>query len=208
MTEPFSIELPITFNEEEALDYYHTLVRDYQHLKWKMTETEPGSGFVPESAFLREETDMIPNVIGWAILTPKDVNEPHCMLYDTEIQGREYYKETPCAFGFAKKLLDKFPTVFRMYLTVNSPGVVVLPHVDNENMPRRIYKIIIPVQTNPYATWTVDEGVIHFKTGCVYLVDTLKTHATQNLGNTDRVYFMFEFLEEDLESIKNLNGII
>lgn len=198
MINSFSEELPITFDLNEALEYYHSLVADFQHLKWKM----------PELGFRHEIHNITPSITGWAIQTPKNIYEPHCMLYDTDIQGREYYKETPCAFGFAKKLLEKFPTAFRMYLTVNSPGVVVVPHVDNENIPRRVYKIIIPIQTNPSATWTVDEGVIHLKAGSVYLVDTLKTHGTENNGSTDRVHFMFEFLEDDLPSIKNLTGTI
>jgi hypothetical protein len=194
----FSTQLPITFDLNEAVSYYHELEKNYQHLKWTM----------PELGFRHTKENITPTITGWAIQTPKAVDEPHCMLYDTNIQGREFYKETPCAFGFAQKLLTKFPTAFRMYITVNSPGVVVVPHVDNENIPRRVYKIIIPIQTNNDATWTVDEGTIHLNAGSVYLVDTLKTHGTQNDGNTDRVHFMFELLAEDLELIKNTTGCI
>lgn len=194
----FSTRLALTFDIDEAIDYYHKLQKNYQHLKWTM----------PELGFRHSEENIIPTITGWAIQTPKEIDQPHCMLYDTDIQGREYYNETPCAFGFAKKLLEKFPTVFRMYITVNSPGVVVVPHEDNENIPKRVYKIIIPIQTNDNATWTVDEGAIHLNSGEVYLVDTLKTHGTQNYGNTDRVHFMFEFFAEDLELIKNTTGCI
>ena len=194
----FSVQLPITFDLNEALDYYHTLEKQYQHLKWKM----PMSGQVTEQDKCSE------SIVGWAIQTPSDINEPHCMLNDTQIQGREFYKETPCAFEFAKKLLNKFPTAFRMYLTVNAPGVIVEPHIDNENIPEKIYKIIIPIQTNDKATWTTDTGTVHLGAGNVYLVDTLNTHGTQNYGDTDRVHFMFEIFKEDFELVKNMAGHI
>jgi hypothetical protein len=194
----FSTKLSIVFDLNEALEYYHTLENNYQHLKWQM----------PVLGFRHEDEEIKESITGWAIQTPKEVNEPHCMLYDTNIQGREFYKETPCAFGFAKKLLDKFPTAFRMYITVNSPGVVVVPHVDNENIPKRVYKIIIPIQTNSKATWTVDEGTIHLDEGSVYLVDTLKTHGTQNYGDTDRVHFMFEIFAEDFDLVRSMTGSI
>jgi hypothetical protein len=194
----FSIQLPITFDLDEALDYYHTLTQKFQHLKWSM----------PLSGQVTGDDQFSESIVGWAIQTPRKVYEPHCMLYDTQIQGRELHKETPCAFGFAEKLLNRFPFAFRMYLTVNAPGVIVEPHVDNENIPRKIYKIIIPIQTNDKAIWTTDDGIVHLDAGNVYLVDTLKTHGTENYGGNDRVHFMFEIFEEDFELVKNMSGHI
>lgn len=194
----FNIQLPITFDLNEALDYYHTLENQYQYLKWSM----------PMSGQVTKEGQFSESIVGWAIQTPGDVDKPHCMLYDTQIQGRIFHKETPCAFGFATKLLSKFPSAFRMYLTVNAPGVIVEPHIDNENIPKKIYKIIIPIQTNNKAIWTTDAGTVHLAAGNVYLVDTLKIHGTQNYGSTNRVHFMFEIFEEDFELVKNMSGRI
>jgi len=193
MANMFRTILPITIDLEEAFDYYCVLERDYQHLKWKM----PINGFQPNIS--------LRNISGWAIQTPKDVNEPHCIVYDTNLQGRELAKETACAFGFSKKLLEAFPTAFRMYITINSPGVVVAPHVDDKNVPRKIYRIVIPIQTNDKATWTTDEGIVHFDVGTVNLIDPLLRHGTQNYGDTDRIHLMFEIFEEDLETVTTMS---
>jgi len=196
MATTFHTILPITFDINQALDYYRTLEKDFQHLKWNM----------PVRGFRRVDENITPSITGWAIQTPAKTDEPHCMLYDINLQGRELAKETPCAFGFAKKLLNVFPTAFRMYLTVNSPGVEVLPHIDDTNIPKRMYKIIIPIQTNDKAIWMTDEGNIHLEAGSVYLVDTMSfRHGTQNNGDTDRVHFMFEIFEEDLETVKGMS---
>jgi hypothetical protein len=196
MANTFRTILPITIDLKEAFDYYCVLERDYQHLKWKM----------PTNGFRRiDEEGYQPTISGWAIQTPGDINEPHCMLHDTNLQGRDIAKETACAFGFAKKLLETFPTAFRMYITVNSPGVVVLPHVDDKNMPRKIYRIVIPIQTNDKATWTVDEGIIHLDAGTVNLLDPSLKHGTQNDGDTDRVHLMFEIFEDDFQTVTDMS---
>jgi Aspartyl/Asparaginyl beta-hydroxylase len=196
MANTFRTILPITIDLEEAFDYYCVLERDYQHLKWKM----------PTTGFRRiEQEGYQPTIYGWAIQTTGDVNKPLCILYYPNLQGRDIAKETACVFGFAKKLLEVFPTAFRMYLTVNSPGVVVLPHVDDKHMPRKIYRIVIPIQTNDKATWTTDEGIMHFDAGTVNLIDPSLRHGTQNDGDTDRVHLMFEIFEEDLETVKKMS---
>jgi hypothetical protein len=199
MADIFSTELPITFDLEEAIEYYRTLQKDYPHLKWKM----PTSGFR-----VVDEEGHEPNITGWALQSPKDPSEPHCMLHDFEIQGREFYKETPCAFGFGKKLLDFFPTAFRMYMFVTSPGVVVTQHYD-DTFPQRIYRMHIPIETNDKAIWIVEGEKLHMPAGKVFLVDPLKIlHGTENYGDTDRVHIVFEFLEQDIDAVKQLSGHI
>jgi hypothetical protein len=195
MAKTFSTLLPITFNVAEAIEYYNELKSNYQHLKWKL----------PTSAFRRVEDDTYePTITGWGILASGDVNKPHQMIDDVGLQGREFYKETPCVFGFAKKLLDAFPTAFRIYLTVNTPGVEVLPHIDAKNMPRKTYRITIPIITNEDAVWTTEEGNVHMPAGGVYLIDWSIMHGTQNNGTTDRVHFMFEIFEEDIQRVKDM----
>lgn len=190
----FQTLLPVTFNIDEAVEYYNELKSNYQHLKWKL----------PTKQFRKiDDPDYKPTITGWAIQTCGDINVPHGMADDVGIQGREFYKETPCAFGFAKKLLDAFPTAFRMYITVNSPGVEVLPHIDVQNMPRKTSRITVPILTNDNAKWIIDEGAVHLDAGSAYLIDWSIRHGTQNFGNTDRVHFMFEIFEEDAQTVKN-----
>ena len=192
MAQTFNTLLPVSFDLNEALAYYEELKTNFQHFRWKM----------PTRAFRKFEDPLYkPAVYGWAIQTPGDINEPHIMLYDAEIGGRENHKETPCAFGFAKKLLDAFPTAFRMYVTVNTPGVEVLPHVDNIVSKKR-YRITVPIQTNPDAFWITPEGNVHLDVGKVYLIDWSIRHGTQNNGTTDRVSFMFEVYADDIQTIK------
>jgi Aspartyl/Asparaginyl beta-hydroxylase len=198
MNSPYCIKLPITFDLNESLEYYQILQKDFQPLKWDM----------PVLGFRHTNEEIIPTITGWAIQTPKDINEPHCMIEDADIQGKEFAKETPCAFGFAKKLIDFFPTAFRMYITVNSPGVVVVPHVDTIGVPRTTCKIIIPIQTNEKATWSIEDDVFHLDAGSLYLMNTSITHSTKNEGTTDRVHIMLEFFEEEFEVLKNMSGHI
>ena len=198
MNSPYCTPLSITFDLHEALEYYHTLEQYYQHLKWNM----------PVLGFRHTSEEIVPTITGWAIQTPRDPHTPHCMIEDAEIQGREFAKETPCAFGFARKLLDFFPTAFRMYITVNSPGVVVVPHVDTIGVPQVTSKIIIPIQTNDKATWTIEDTVLHLDEGKLYFMDTSITHSTQNDGDTDRVHIMLEFFASEETTIKNMSGRI
>jgi hypothetical protein len=44
---------------------------------------------------------------------------------------------------------------------------------------------------------------VHLEAGCAYLIDWSIRHGTQNFGDTDRVHFMFEVFEEDVQTVKD-----
>lgn len=76
-------------------------------------------------------------------------------------------------------------------LSVVMPGHSIEPHRD-EQAPAWQTRVHVPLITNDRALFITDEDADVMQVGHAYLVDTRKTHAVHNAGDTPRVHFMFD----------------
>ena len=58
-----------------------------------------------------------------------------------------------------------------------------------------LVKLIVPLQTNPRATLTVDGADFHLEAGYAFEVNNLVPHSAFNGGEEDRIHFVFEVFE-------------
>lgn len=74
-----------------------------------------------------------------------------------------------------------------------APGQEHPPHQD-EQPPRWVTRVHVPVITNPKAIAITEDGAIHMAVGKAYKFNTLATHAVRNDGATPRVHLVFDVL--------------
>jgi hypothetical protein len=79
-------------------------------------------------------------------------------------------------------------------VSVVMPGHNIPEHRDLQD-PNWIYRIHVPLQTNPDSKFIVDGVEHHMEVGSAYRVNTLAPHAVVNNGDTPRVHFMFDVYE-------------
>lgn len=179
----------IVFSVDELLSYYATLKERYQHLKW----VPPG--------------DMAAQAYSWAIQTKlKDPSLPcgpyHWPGEDTSQYNNRYDTPTDMIFGFAKKLMDKFPEAKQMNLTTHAPGTIIDFHIDKELELEDHFKIHLPIETNEQSVFQFEGEEFHLKVGCAYLVNTGIPHGTNNKGTTERAHLIFKV------PVRTINNIL
>ena len=207
------IKLPnITYNVSEALEYYEAVKKDFQHLKWAKNEWLE---FInPNNEISERDIDSFFQTV--------TKNYPHlnrtredCIAYLKKNQHRELTKDATfwliqyselahtkitneLCFGFAKKILKHFPDAFNIELIVNPPGTKYGRHVDEDDA----FRIIIPIIADSGAVWHFDhESNVTTPPGHAYLLVKHKPHATDNLGDSDRVTIAFLLDRERFDSI-------
>ena len=89
--------------------------------------------------------------------------------------------------------MAKGPIVKRVFSKL-MPGVIGTRHIDTHYGPERV-RVHIPLQTNENCFFCTDEGRIHMEIGNSYLVDPLVYHWVENLGDTPRIHYIFDYLE-------------
>jgi len=182
--------LDVTYDVTEAVDYYNTVnTVEYQSLTW----------------FAKDESNndlSISKVRGWAIQYPNNhISGPYNMAWGWDILDPKLYRNSEIAFGFSKKILTIFPLAVRAFIYVNPPGTHFQPHIDTT----KVFRIHIPIISNPDASWITEEGITNMIPGNAYLVDTSFTHETINAGTSDRVHIELEMRREDIHTISNLS---
>lgn len=212
------IPLPnITYNVQEAIEFYETLKNNYQDLKWSKKEViefasystagvadrikaffkyvgriEPYISWTDDQIieFLNEQTLVYTgNTHFWYI--KETSTKPHLKLD----------RQTELQFGFAKKLLDQFPDANTVEVVVNPVGTKYHRHTDNDDCIR----IIIPIIADEGAVWHFDgaENVTHFP-GQGYLLLKQYPHATDVFGPNDRVSIHFLLDQKYQDWVTNL----
>ena len=68
-------------------------------------------------------------------------------------------------------------------------------HVDGAGSNLVTHKIHVPLQTNPKATFTIEEDTRHLQYGSAFEVNNIARHAAANLGEEHRIHLIFEFFE-------------
>lgn len=71
------------------------------------------------------------------------------------------------------------------------PGQVHPAHIDQQP-PEWLARIHVPLKTNAGVVFTMEDGDHHMEVGKAYRVNTLRTHAVANRGNTERVHLVIE----------------
>jgi hypothetical protein len=199
------IPLPnITYNVQEAIDYYKTVKHEYLDLMWTKNEwldyLQPP--FTPQQ---EEETLVFFTKMTGKTYQELGMSKDQCIKLCKE-KGREFTKDVTLwnikydgnhpkldrqqelQFGFAKKILDIFPFAHDFELIVNPVGTRYLKHTDNGSSIR----VIIPIISDEGAIWHFDniENVTHFP-GHAYLLLKQFAHGTDVLGPADKVTLAF-----------------
>lgn len=174
---------------KQLVEYYNTVVTEYQHLKW---DYNTGGKYITQEWQDRMESEpatLLP--YGWAIQSNIEENEP-CPPYNITTHKRIPYHNTELVFGLVKELQEKMPYAYRWAISVQPPGGKVSLHCDQEDE----LTVWIPIYSNDDSsiTYVIDEVTYLINlpaTGNLYLLDTTFPHYTINNGNTDRVAIIF-----------------
>jgi hypothetical protein len=208
----------ITYNVQEALDYYTTLKNNYQHLKWTKNEWLEFCG-VFSGQFTDAEALQVYEVTKDTFKSDKPKEEIIAYLKkhgpqlankfteNVEIwMLKEPAKSHPkiteeLIFGFAKKVLDIFPTATTFEVVVNQPGVKYFKHTDKADF----FKIFIPIIADEGAVWQFDH-VSNLPTppGHAYLLERHKPHGTDTFGPNERVTLSFHLTPDMFDEVLNM----
>jgi len=71
-------------------------------------------------------------------------------------------------------------------------GQVIDRHRDGAGSNLHTHKIHIPLQTNDKALFYVGDEAFHLAEGTGYEVNNIRPHSVENLGEEDRIHFIFE----------------
>lgn len=187
------VSLDVDFDFNEIVDYYRTLEKDYQHLKWTLElvkDVDGAEGHSVEGAF------------GWGIQSNlEDLSVP-CPPYDIHKHGSKIYRDTELVFGFAEKLKQFFGPVRQLSIASHPPGVIINTHIDNPEY----FKIHIPIFSNDKSFFNFENQSYVMEPGKMYCVFTELPHGTANMGDTDRVHLMFKLPMAMRESILDISG--
>jgi virulence-associated protein VapD len=201
-------KLNFTIKLDSLKEYYHTLVKNYDHLKWSWNKH--GLEITDEwrERMMQDRGTLLP--YGWAIQSNLvDINIP-CPPYNISTHPRTTYRNTELAFGLVTKLQELIPYSYRWSLVVQPPGGKVARHVDQGDE----YTVHIPIYEASNAIFKFWDDVENRKDftmqadGSVYLVDTIIAHETENYDATDRIGLVFRFNRSDLSKLIKLTGEI
>lgn len=84
---------------------------------------------------------------------------------------------------------------FQRMLSVVMPGHDIPPHSDKQ-IPEWLYRVHIPLVTNPDAMFIVKDVPYHLEVGTAYLVNVKARHEIVNRGSTPRIHFMFDVMKQ------------
>jgi hypothetical protein len=187
----------IKFAHHELLAYYEKVKDKYQHLKWTVDST------------VDTKTHTVGNMYSWAIQSNlKDPSKPcppyHIKNDDEIIESNTFDVETELNFGFAKKIIDTFPNIRQTVIAAHPPNTKIDLHTDTDNF----VKVHIPIITNDQSYFVFEDENFNLEVGHAYLINTSIPHGTNNLGNTDRVHFIFKIPVSEIDTVTNNEYIL
>lgn len=172
------------FNPQELVDYYNQLEVNYQDMKWAVADHNIQIDSAEHNAG---------GFYNWAIQTDlKDSSKP-CPAYEIGLDKSQvdilarYAKPTKLIFGFAEKLLSRFLDASQTLVVVHPPGCRLGFHIDTGDY----VKIHIPIKTNNESIFEYENESFKMEVGYAYMARVDVPHATNNLGNSDRVHLIF-----------------
>ena len=187
------IPLNVQFDLSEARDYFHSVEKNYPHLK-----------YLPDDNAVDINLHKVTGFYGYGIQSNlEDLSVP-CPPYHVHKKGSDIYRDTVLMYGFAKKLVDFFPEVRQLGISVHPPGVEINQHIDNDEY----YKIHIPLFSNDRSYFSFGKEKNVMEPGKIYLVETKYMHGTCNAGNSDRVHILFKLHRNSFDNVMNMSGIL
>ena len=178
------------FSITELIEFYNTVEKNFQHLKWTPDDT------------IDTKDHQVKDIFSWAIQSnlkdPSKPCPPYNIKHDESIVGT-FDVPTELIFGFSKKFLELFPFVRQTVISCHPPGSKINLHTDNEEF----FKIHIPIVTNDDSYFVFEKNRYNLKPGKAYLVNTEKLHGTENLGNSTRIHFITKLKIKDIDRIIN-----
>jgi hypothetical protein len=187
----------IKFSHAELVEYYEKIKNEYQNLRW-------------DASMLSDHKDhKVSKLYSWAIQSNlKDPSKP-CAPYHIDTSDAVDPKDsfsvpTDLIFGFAQRVIEAFPNVRQTVIAAHPPGTKINFHIDNDEF----VKIHIPIYANNQSYFEFEDEKFLLKEGNAYLVNTALMHATDNLGDTDRVHFIFKIKKSDVDVILNNEWIL
>jgi hypothetical protein len=222
------IPLPnITYDVQEAIEYYHSLKTNHLDLMWTKAEmtnylSEDGMTITADlemnlayqhAMFLAVVEHKEP-FIHWSREQCLEVSNRHFRKLTENVkiwnikyndQGKSHTKlerQKELQFGFAKKILNVFPQADVFELIVNPVGTKYNKHSDDNDSIR----IIIPIVSDEGAVWHFDNesNVTQFP-GKAYMLLKEFNHATDVYGPNDKVSIHFLLNAKFKEDVLNLS---
>ena len=175
-------------------DYFDVLETNYNHLKWQNNnDVHMGVG-----------NHKIDKLYSWAINTnAADITKP-VAPYNINKETVEY-RDTELMFGIIEKIKNAFPMAHAFGISAHPSRTEINTHVDSDTY----WKIHVPIYTNPDAVFVYEDQEYHLPaTGAMYLINTEVPHGTDNRGSEDRVHLLFKIPREEVDSIREMDGLI
>jgi hypothetical protein len=181
--------LNIKYSPIDALDYFSTLNREYQHYHWDYVSDHNDPRSLGSNNSLK-------TMHGYGLQTIyEDTTFPYHCDIDPHDEGPEYFKDTELAFGFYRMIRSNFTNVYRSFIMTFKPGDYIGKWTVG---PRAHNRIFVPIETNGTA-WLrhYDQDGVHKvipKVGNVYQIEMLKDKSYAeiiNEGDTDITFLMF-----------------
>jgi predicted protein tyrosine phosphatase len=175
---------------DNLLSYYYSLENSYQSFKWTLEYANEVIG---------TEKHKLNGVYGWGIQSNlEDLSKP-CPPYDIHKNGLKDYRNTELVFGFAKKLIKRFPYARQLGVAVHPKHVSISQHVDNDEF----VKVHFPIISNTESYFCFGEYKYFLKPGCGYLVDTRFRHGTIQNGDRTRVHLLMKIPVHFINDVLN-----
>jgi hypothetical protein len=187
----------VKFSHNELIEYYNKIVENYQHLKWTV-DTD-----------FDVKTHKVSEIYSWAIQSNlKDPTKP-CPPYhvkdDNDVHpDNTFTVPTELIFGFAKKIIESFPDVRQTVIAGHPPGTQIDLHIDNDEF----IKIHIPIKTNNKSYFNFEDEKFVLEEGSAYLINTALMHGVENIGDSDRIHFIFKMPVSAISKIVNREYIL
>lgn len=192
--------LDLTFDLQEALDYYKVLEDDYQHLRWQFYEDHNNPSVI-------DPKNQVNKIWGWGMQTTyNDINFVYHPDLDPHNEDPSYFKDTPLVFGFFNKIKQHFKEPFRSFIQVFPPGEYIGKWLPT---PPAHVKIMIPLVMNRSFSLTVlaDTPVtVVPEPGNIYLIESEYHNEWRNDGITTIAYLMFSVPIQYKDYLLSLKG--
>lgn len=178
------------FSIIELIEFYNTVEKNFQHLKWTPDIT------------VDTKNHTVDEIFSWAIQSNlKDASKP-CPPYDIKHDNSTvgtFDVPTELIFGFSKKFLEILPFVRQTVISCHPPGSKINLHKDNDEF----VKIHIPIIVNDQSYFVFEKNRYNLKVGKAYLINTDKIHGTENLGDNTRVHLITKLKIQYIDKIIN-----
>jgi hypothetical protein len=186
---PLLEKLNIRFDPNEAYEYYQELEKKYQTYRWNYKEYNPDAS--PNSYY--------GTMFGWSMNSNTDLdNAPN-----RDGNGNNF-RDTPCAFGFGKKVMEFFEGCNYVCVTVVPPGTHLSLHTDDPTYKR----IHLPLTTHEkFYFYDQHRNRQYTESGNVYILHTERLHGAKHSGLGHRAHLMVKYKTSLIDKIYAKEGL-